>query len=122
MPSNERRAKPDRPDQHFDAGLQHERTALAWERTAFSILVAGAALGRYAANDGFYLQAAVGGLMVALGAGILIWAGNHYDALHGPLRAGDSPVHPNAARVVGLAATGGSLVALLVAIKLILIN
>ena len=86
------------------------------------MLVAGAALGRYAANDGFYLYAAVGGLMVVLGGGILIWAGNHYSDLHGPLRAGESPVHPLGARLVGFGATGGSFVALLVAIQLILID
>ena len=29
----------DRPSTVFDAGLQHERTALAWERTAISTMV-----------------------------------------------------------------------------------
>ena len=31
----------DRPTSSYDAGLQHERTALAWERTAISAMVAG---------------------------------------------------------------------------------
>ena len=92
---------------------------MAWERTAFSVLVAGAVLGRYAANDRFYVTSLFGGAMVALGAGILIWAGRHYDDLHGPLRAGQSPVHSTAARIVGLASVGGSLIALLVAARVI---
>ncbi|MEZ5340682.1 MAG: DUF202 domain-containing protein [Acidimicrobiales bacterium] len=116
---SKRRNPAARPDEFFDEGLQHERTAFAWERTAMSAMVAGAALGRYAANDGFYIQAALGGALVMVGAAILIWAASHYDDLHGPLRSNESPVHPTAARVVGLAAMSGSLVALLVAARLV---
>ena len=36
-----------KPDRVFDNMLQHERTALAWERTAISTIVAGAFLTRY---------------------------------------------------------------------------
>jgi hypothetical protein len=36
------------------------------------------------------------------GAALLIWTGRHYDELHAPLRRGESPVHPTAARLVGL--------------------
>ena len=39
-----------RPDTVFDRGLQHERTALAWERTAIAAMVAGVLLGRYASE------------------------------------------------------------------------
>lgn len=92
-----------RPDRVFDPGLQHERTALAWERTAIAAMVAGVLLARYAANTVHYTIAGIGIAQVVIGAVILVWAGRHYDDLHGPLRAGQSPVHPVATRVVGLA-------------------
>lgn len=92
-----------RPGKVFDAGLQHERTALAWERTAVAVMVAGVLLARYAAQTVHYSIAFVGIAQVVLGALLLVWTGRHYDDLHGPLRDGASPVHPAAARVVGLA-------------------
>jgi hypothetical protein len=60
-----------------------------------------------------YSLAAVGGVQVLIGAGLLVWSGRHYDDLHGPLRAGVSPVHPRATRLVGAATvafTAGALV------------
>ncbi len=96
-------SRPERPAQVFDPGLQHERTALAWERTAIASMVAGVLLARYAARSLHYVIAFVGIAWVAVGAGILLWSARHYDDLHGPLRAGQSPVHPTAARVVGVA-------------------
>jgi len=96
-------AEQERPTQVFDAGLQQERTALAWERTAIASMVAGVLLARYSARELHVAVAAVGILQVVLGALLLIWTGAHYDDLHGPLRSGDSPVHPSAARIVGLA-------------------
>ena len=60
---------------------------------------------RYAA-DVNPLLAALGIAQVALGGYVLIWAGQHYDDLHAPLRAGQSPVHPRAARIVGLTSIG----------------
>lgn len=96
-----------RPDRVFDAGLQHERTALAWERTAIATMVAGALLGRWAAEDAAPLFGVLGIAQVAFGAALLAWSGSHYEQLHGPLRAGDSPVHPTAAWVVGVATTIG---------------
>ena len=96
-----------RPDRSFDGGLQHERTALAWERTAISTMVAGTLLARYAADDGELLFALLGLVQVAFGAGLLAWSGAHYEELHGALRAGANPAHPLAARVVGLATVVG---------------
>lgn len=108
------------PEHHFDAGLQQERNALAWERTSFSIIVAGALLGRYAAKDGFLLPAAVGGIMVVLGVGILVWSGYHYADLHDALRDGITPAHPKATRIVGSVSIAGSLVALMIAARLVI--
>ena len=92
----------DRPPTSFDNGLQHERTALAWERTAIATMVAGLVLSRFAAIHAYWLAAAAGLLQTGFGAGLLVWTGTHYDDLHGPLRAGDDIVHPAAARTVGL--------------------
>jgi uncharacterized membrane protein YidH (DUF202 family) len=91
-----------RPDRVFDPLLQHERTALAWERTAIATIVNGTLLARAAAD--FHRVLAVAGIIeVLVGGLLLVWTGSHYEELHGPLRAGVSPVHPRAARRVGMA-------------------
>lgn len=114
------RALTPRPDRSFDEGLQHERTALAWERTAVATMVAGALLARWAAEDAAPLFGLLGIVQVAFGGGLLAWTGRHYEDLHGPLRAGDSPVHPVAVRVVGVATTVSIGVALAFATVVIL--
>lgn len=92
-----------RPDESFDRGLQHERTALAWERTSVAIMVSGIILARHAASLGSVVGALAGLLQTALGGVVLVWAGVHYDDLHGPLRTGADVVHPRAARLIGFA-------------------
>ena len=95
--------------------LQHERTALAWERTAIATMVAGVLFARQSTT--IHVSLAVLGIaQVVLGGVVLVWAGRHYDDLHAPLRAGQSPVHPGAARVVGLAAIGFTGAALVVTV------
>jgi uncharacterized membrane protein YidH (DUF202 family) len=106
----------DRPERVFDDGLQHERTALAWERTAISTMVGGVLLARYAAGALHWGFAAFGLATVVSGGVLLVWSARHYDDLHGPLRAGESPVHPGAVRVVGASITGFTAIALLLAI------
>jgi uncharacterized membrane protein YidH (DUF202 family) len=106
-----------RPASVFDTGLQHERTSLAWERTAISMMVAGLLLSRFAATEEFWLLAAGGMAQVTFGAVLLVWSGLHYEDLHGPLRSGTDVVHPSAARwlgVVTIAGTGAGLVAAVV--------
>ncbi|HEY5664880.1 MAG TPA: DUF202 domain-containing protein [Ilumatobacter sp.] len=93
----------ERPTVVFDAGLQHERTSLAWERTAIAWMVAGVLLARYAAATAHWVFAFVGMTQVAAGGVILLWAARHYENLHGRLRAGESPVHPIAAMTTGVA-------------------
>ncbi len=95
--------------------LQHERTALAWERTAIATMVAGLLFSRQATTIHVSL-AALGIAQVVLGGLVLIWAGRHYDDLHAPLRAGQSPVHPDAARLVGLTAIGFTGAALIITV------
>ena len=109
-----------RPATSFDAGLQHERTALAWERTAIATMVAGALLGRWAAQDGAPLFGVVGIVQVAFGGALLAWAGRHYEDLHGPLRGGINPTNPRAAWVVGLATTIGTGAALALSVFVLL--
>jgi uncharacterized membrane protein YidH (DUF202 family) len=110
----------DRPAYVFDGGLQQERTALAWERTAISTMVAGTLLARYGATDGAPVIGVLGLLQVGFGGGLLMWAGDHYDDLHGPLRRGVNPSHPLAARVVGAATTAGTFTALVASVWLLL--
>ena len=98
----------ERPTAVFDAGLQHERTSLAWERTAISMMVAGLVLSRFAATEAFWLLAAGGLFQVVFGASLLVWSGVHYEELHGALRRGTDVVHPSAARWVGLATIVGT--------------
>ncbi len=110
-----------RPATNFDEGLQHERTALAWERTAIATMVAGVLMARYASDSLHVGFAFVGLAQVVVGAAVLVWSARHYDDLHGPLREGQSPVHPTAARVVGVGAvifTGaGFVIALVIALR-----
>lgn len=94
--------RPRRPATFFDQGVQHERTALAWERTAISMIASGLLLARYAAHTAHWTIASIGVLETMAGGGLLIWAGMRYDDLHGPLRAGEPIVHPRSARVVGM--------------------
>jgi putative membrane protein len=108
-----------RPTTVFDEGLQHERTALAWERTAIAAMVAGALLARYASSAEHFVFASVGVAMVACGSVLLVWSSLHYDDLHGPLRAGQSPVHPTAARRIGWLVIGFTGCALVLSIILV---
>jgi putative membrane protein len=105
-----------RPDAVFDEGLQHERTALAWERTAVATMVAGVVLSRFAAIHEYWVFAALGLLQTAFGGGLLVWAAAHYDDLHGTLRAGDDVVYPRATAIVGMATVVSVGVALLMAV------
>lgn len=114
MPRPARTPEP-RPDRIFDPMMQHERTALAWERTAISSMVAGVLVARYA-RELHWSLAAIGVMQVLVGAALLVWTGVRYESLHGPLRRGESPVHPMAAQVVGLSSVAFIGAALVVAI------
>ena len=111
-----------RPATIFDGGLQHERTALAWERTAIATLVAGVILSRFAAIHELWVFAAAGLLQTAFGGGLLVWAGSHYDDLHGALRQGADVVHPAATRITGLVTVVGIGLCLAMAVAVTLLR
>ncbi len=102
----------------IDVGLQHERTALAWERTAISMMVAGILLARYAAADAHFTLGLLGLIHTAIGGGILVWAGNNYEGLHGPVGADTEVVHPTLARLVGITTVVSTGLALVLAVIL----
>jgi putative membrane protein len=116
------RERPSRPDTVFDRGVQHERTALAWERTAIAAMVAGAVLARYASTHDHVALGVLGVAWVVFGGGVLFWSGWHYEDLHGPLREGRSPTHVTASRVMGVATVAFVGVALVLAVYLAVID
>ncbi len=103
-----------------DEGLQHERTALAWERTAIAMMVVGVIAARYLAQSLHVVFAIVGLAQLVVGAGLLIWSGKRYDETRRAVRADENPAHPTATRLVGLTtiAFTGSAVVLAVVIAL----
>jgi uncharacterized membrane protein YidH (DUF202 family) len=111
-----------RPTTVFDPGVQHERTALSWERTAVAMMVAGAILGRYASSHGHFALGTLGVMWVVVGGVVLLWAARHYEDLHGPLRAGETPANPTVTRRVGISTVAFSGVALILAVLLTLVD
>lgn len=87
----------------LDAMLPPERTALAWERTAIAIMVAGVAFARFAADALTAAVAFAGIVVVVAGAAMLVWAGLRYDRLGTDLDEQAPVVAPSATRVVGAA-------------------
>jgi uncharacterized membrane protein YidH (DUF202 family) len=102
-------------------GLQPERNALAWERTAISMLLLGVLLARAGSKGGHWEIALAGLAQTVVGSAVLIWAGFNYRRLHGPIEhGGDGVVHPGAARTVGWITIVFTAVSLAVAIDMIL--
>jgi uncharacterized membrane protein YidH (DUF202 family) len=100
-------------DRVFDVGLQHERTALAWDRTGLSLLVVGVLTLRSGGPPFDDLLHAPGYLAMAVGA-VLLWAGGRrYRRREADLRRGVSPVQPHLVLLTGIAAVAVSVAALL---------
>lgn len=97
-----------------DVGLQHERTALAWDRTALSLLVVGALLLRGVGPPFDDLRHVPGHLTLAVGAALLWASARRYRRRNARLRAGASVVWPRLVRLTGVAAVGAGLAALAV--------
>lgn len=101
----------DEPDGVLDLGLQHERTALAWDRTALALMLVGALVVRAGRELG-WLWALPGYVTVGVG-GVVLWLGTrHRQRREADLRAGGSPVHVGLLRLTGVVAVAISLVAL----------
>lgn len=92
----------ERPAESFSEALQHERTSLAWERTAIALMVAATLLARYAASDGVWPVAGIAFALAAAGGVLLVWSGVHYDNLHEPLRSGEAFDHHREIKLVAL--------------------
>lgn len=95
------------------AGLQPERTALAWERTSFAMMVAGLLMGRYPLETYRWLFVPIGIAQIVAGIAVLIWARVHYRGVHGRIENDDPVVHPTAARIIGIGTVTFSAFALL---------
>ncbi len=81
------------PDRVFDPAGQHERTALAWERTAIAQMVGGGLLFNHAINSSAVWAEIAGLLIAAAGAVTLLWSERRYVDLHRALRSGTDVTH-----------------------------
>jgi uncharacterized membrane protein YidH (DUF202 family) len=101
----------------LDTGLQHERTALAWDRTALGLLVVGALTLRSAGAPFDALRHAPGYLTLVVGMGVLWAAGRRYRRREAELRAGVSPVHPRLVVITGVTTVAVSVMALVTILR-----
>jgi uncharacterized membrane protein YidH (DUF202 family) len=76
------------PDRVFDAGLQAERTALAWRRTSLAMAVAAVGAGRLAAPALGAVAIALAGLGLLQALGVSITARRRYRLTHRSLVSG----------------------------------
>jgi uncharacterized membrane protein YidH (DUF202 family) len=70
------------PGQVFDAGLQAERTALAWRRTSLALAVAAVGAGRLAAPGLGPVAVALAGLGLLQALAVSVTAQRGYRAVH----------------------------------------
>lgn len=82
---NPRRARPHRL---YDVGGQHERTALAWDRTGVALMVVGALYLRGGRPPYLHVRHWPGLAVLGLGAALIVVAYRRYEGLHGALREG----------------------------------
>ena len=107
----------DEPDGILDRGLQHERTALSWDRTAMALMLVGALVIRATYELG-PVWGLPGYLTVGVG-GFLLWMGTRHRRRQDlELRAGASPVRTGMVVLTGAVAVGISLVALVLVVAL----
>jgi uncharacterized membrane protein YidH (DUF202 family) len=101
------------------AGLQHERTTLAWERTAFALMGIGVILGRFAAVSELWLVEPLAIVLVLIGAAVLVWAGAFYERRSLAIELEHDVAHPGAARLVGIVTLAACAVSLVAAVVVV---
>lgn len=97
-----RPGRPETPEEVFDRGLQQERTALAWDRTALSLVAAAVLYVRLVGPPLLRASQVPGLLALALGAHMLVVGSRRYADLHTLLRHRGSVAHHRNLRLVGL--------------------
>ena len=97
-------------------GLQHERTALAWERTSIATMVAGITLTRALANQGHPVLGILGLIWVAGGGALLWWSAANHALLHDPSLPPSAVPQVGLSRLVGLSTLAFSAFALVASI------
>lgn len=84
-------------------GLQHERTALAWNRTALAMIVAGALYLRAGGDGGIHPARHVpGALLMGLGAAVLVGLIGRYRRLASRAKGADVAVPAWVPRVIAV--------------------
>ncbi|WP_177426673.1 DUF202 domain-containing protein [Knoellia remsis] len=107
-------------DAPFDAGLQPERTLLAWRRTALSLAAGNAIALRVAAGELGLLAVVL--CLVGLGVAVGVWilATRRYRRAHLSLVAADGPLAAGGLTVSAVALSAGILAVLGFALVLVL--
>lgn len=108
------------PADGLPGGLQHERTSLAWERTAIAMMVAGVVLARYGAQSVHFTIGLFGVAETAAGGMLLAWAGSHDAELHDPARPASAVPQVGLTRLIGLVTLGFATAALALAMLIAL--
>lgn len=108
------------PADRTDDGVPHERTGLAWQRTAIALMVAGVAFTRVVSADGHPALGMIGIVWVLAGGVLLAWAASNDSLLRDPLRPASAVPQVALTRVVGLGATALALLSLATAVALTL--
>ncbi len=116
-----------RPDNSIGDGLPHERTALAWERTAIAMIVAGIVLARHTTRGGWVPSSALDVAFTTVGVGqimggslLLLWAVRNDRMLHDPALPASAVPQAGLTRAVGLATAVFTALAVVFAIVTVL--
>ena len=89
----------------WDAGLQPERTALAWQRTALALAVGALAAGRGLLPFVGLWCIPIAAIGVGFAAGLYVSASRRYRAVHAHLTTVDASSLPTGGRLVAATAS-----------------
>lgn len=108
------------PANRTDDGVPHERTGLAWQRTAIASMVAGVAFTRVLTAESHPALGLVGIVWVLASGSLLAWASSNDAMLRDPHRPAVAVPQVALTRVVGLLTTVLSLLSLVTPLALTL--